>query len=112
MVKHRFTRGETVQVALENMDGAEVSSVGATLKQRGPDGQPTGSVVASFTVEARESVSAGLEGGWLFSLSPAVTTGLRVGGYCMDARLVVSGTVFITDILNIEIEAGATETAP
>ncbi|URI15918.1 hypothetical protein [Brevundimonas albigilva] len=107
-----FTRGETVSVALENMDGAEVTDFAAGLKRRdSPFADPKGAVLAYMTAEARQSLGDGLGGGWLLSLTPAQSLALTPGFYALDARLTIGEFVEITDTVTIQIKAGVMESA-
>ena len=107
-----FTRGETVSVALENMDGAEVTGIKAGLKRRDSAfADPKGPVVAEMAAEARESLGEGFAGGWLLSLTPEQSLALTPGFYALDARLTIGGSVEITDAVTIQIKAGVMESA-
>lgn len=111
MTTHKFTRGETIAIGLENLDGAEVSSITAALKAKGPGGAPTGPRLATFEIEARDEITEGHGPGWVLSLAPEVSLGLQPGSYLCDARMVIGGGVTITEMLNLYIAAGVTETA-
>lgn len=110
--EYTFTRGETVSLALENMDGAVVTAISAGLKRRSSAyGAPAGPVVAYMAEEARESLGEGFAGGWLLSLTPEQSLALTPGYYALDARLTIGGSVEITDAVTIQIKPGSTETA-
>jgi len=107
-----FTRGETVSVALENMDGAGVTDINAGLKRRDSAfADPKGPVVVEMAAEARQSLGEGLGAGWLLSLTPTQSLALTPGFYALDARLTIGGSVEITDAVTIQIKAGVMESA-
>ena len=107
-----FTRGEDVVIPLENTDGAVVTNIVAGLKRRDTQhSDPKGPVVVLMTAEARDSLGAGFQGGWLLSLSPAQSVALTPGWYALDARLTIDGGIEITDPVAIQIRPGVMESA-
>lgn len=104
-----FTRGETVAVALRNIDSIPTQSITAKLKKMA-SAAPTGDPVATFTITPVSDLGEGLGSGWVLTLSAEQCLSLDPGIYGVDARIVLgSGAVEITDIEQITIKAGVTE---
>jgi hypothetical protein len=95
MTTFTFQRGETVLLALDAVQGdpATVTGVTATMKPVAAGRtmvDPGAAVAATFSVVTRP-------GGWTLTIVAATSAVLAAGSYLADARLVVAGTVTITE---------------
>lgn len=111
MATHTFTRGETVAVALTNPSAIPVTSVTSKIKKTLNGTAPVGEPVISFTTTPKTELPNNAGAGWLLTLTPEQCLELEAGLYLFDARLVLtSGGVEITDMEQLVIKPGATET--
>lgn len=106
-----FTRGETLLLAVQNLDNVTFTSAAAKLKAA-VDSMPSGSSLLDFTVTYAADLGADLGPGWLLKATPTQSLALEPGMYITDLRIVLStGDVEITVTELIKILAGVTETA-
>lgn len=106
-----FTRGETLTLALRNLDDVEVEEIGAVAKIYA-NGIPAGEPVVTFAVEEIADFGDDLGSGWNFTLSAEQTLAMQARLYAMDVRMVIGTGVVITELLVFKIVVGATEEAP
>lgn len=104
----RLTRGETFSLAIEELDGADLT--GATcrahLKLARNGGAPgdQAEVAAEFTVTDSTEVVPGGGGGWVLTIGANGTAALSVGNYVVDARIELpSGHVEVADLQRVTV---------
>lgn len=102
-----FTRGETIAIAVRNISGVAYTSARADLKKA----DLTGDALLEFDVSYHADLGGTLGAGWILKATPAQTLTLEVGVYATDLRVVLdTDDVEITEIEQIQIKRGATET--
>lgn len=104
----RLTRGETFSLAIEELDGADLTGAEcrADLKLARNGGAPgdQAEVAAEFTVASSTEVVPGGGAGWVLTVGPNVTAGLVVGNYVVDARIELpSGHVEVADLQKVAV---------
>lgn len=111
-MRYRFDRGETIQIALDVIDGEipEGSEGTAHLREVVPgEKRPRHGArkAAEFVISLREATEDDL-GGWTLTLDADTSKALRCGLYYADFLLTVAGGVVITDGVEVEILEPAT----
>lgn len=106
----KLTRGETFSLALEELDGADLTGATceADLKLSLGGRKPPGDAVppvAEFTVIASAEVVPNGGAGWLLTLSPTETAALLPNqNYLVDAKITLaSGFIEITDLQEVSV---------
>lgn len=112
MSVYTFQRGETIQLALDALsDPGAVVSVAAKLRKlrQGHSALETGAPLAGVFAVTEHAAEGETPAGWTLTIEDS--TGIAVGHYMADARLVVGSGIIITDSVRIAIEEPATVTA-
>lgn len=104
----RLTRGETFSLALEELDGADLTGAEcrADLKLARNGGAPgdAAEVAAEFTVTTSAEVVPGGGAGWILTIGPNASAGLVVGNYVVDAKITLpSGHVEVADLQKVAV---------
>jgi len=107
-VTFKLTRGETFTLALEELDGDDLSGATcrADLKQARNGGAPgdDAPVAATFIVTASTAVVPGGGPGWVLLIGANETAGLDVGNYVVDAKIeLLSGFVEVADLQRVAV---------
>jgi hypothetical protein len=111
-VCYTYQRGETIQIALDAVEGDPTLITAITAKMRAlRPGKRTIDLgapdAATFAVSERAAVDD-QPGGWTMTIDATTSAGLAVGSYLADAKLVVAAGTFITEPLEIQITEPAT----
>lgn len=104
----KLTRGETFSLALEELDGVDLTGATcrADLKLARNGGAPgdVAPVAATFTVSASTEVVPGGGAGWVLTLDADQTAGLAIGNYVVDAKIeLLSGFVEVADLQRVSV---------
>lgn len=104
----KLTRGETFTLALEEIDGADLSGANcrADLKLARNGGAPgdAAPIDATFTVTGSTEVVPGGGPGWVLHIGANETAGLDVGNYVVDAKIELpSGHVEVADLQRVAV---------
>jgi hypothetical protein len=101
MTRYTFQRGETIQVALDAVQGdpGQVDSITARMRLAvgGGAGVP-------FEIVDR-AADGDIPAGWTLTIAAGVSAALPLGLYRADARLAVGDGVIITDPIDIRLLA-------
>lgn len=109
----KLTRGETFSLALEEIDGADLTGATcrADLKLARNGGAPGDAtpVAATFTVTDSAAVVPGGGAGWVLLIGANETAGLDVGNYVVDAKITLpSGHVEVADLQRVSVQERVT----
>ena len=112
MTPYLFQRGETISLALDAVTGdpGDVTAITAQLKAippgrtSVPPGEP---VAADFAISTRAATPEA-PGGWTLIIPAATSAGLTPGHYLADARLVIAGSVVLTEPVALRIRQAVT----
>jgi hypothetical protein len=101
-----FRKGETIQLALDAVEGdpAAVDAISARIRPL-PPGRTSvaeGGEAASFQIAAR-AAAGDSPAGWTLTLPAAVSAALPAGFYLADARLEVAGGVILSEPVTIRL---------
>lgn len=103
MAEETFQVGETIQLALRNLDGAEPSEITAKMVAN-VRGAPSGEPVLTFDIEEKEDLGDDLGPGWLLT---GPSDDLEPRSYFVDARLVIGESIIITDPRGVRLVSSA-----
>lgn len=103
-----FKQGETIALALTAVDGDATGwTVEAKMKALDGYGEPTGSVVATATVDFNPG-STGVDPSWILTFPAANTTSIAAGKYGVDAKFSKGGVVQYVSTASVEIKSPVT----